>query len=129
MLQTLSPSRSESSADLYDWDELVQVVQNLIENAMDALGNGRAEKHLALGVARDGGSAVLRDVDDGPGIPEEAQARVFDPFVSFKPSGTGLGLAIAKRTVDAHGGTIAVTSRPGATAFEVRLPLASEPRA
>jgi signal transduction histidine kinase len=112
-----------------DREKLRQVLVNLIENAMDALGNGRTEKHLALGVARDGRSAVLRVADDGPGIPAEAQARIFDPFVSLKASGTGLGLAIAKRTVDAHGGAITVTSRPGATAFEIRLPLVAESRA
>jgi signal transduction histidine kinase len=62
--------------------------------------------------------------DDGPGIPAEALSRIFEPFVSLKPMGTGLGLAIAKRTVDAHAGTITVESRPGSTVFEIRLPLA-----
>jgi signal transduction histidine kinase len=106
-----------------DREKLRRVIVNLIENAMDALGNGRTEKHLGLVVARDAGSAVVRVADDGPGIPLEAQARIFEPFVSLKPTGTGLGLAIAKRTVDAHGGSISVASRPGATAFEVRLPI------
>jgi signal transduction histidine kinase len=105
-----------------DPEKLRQVLVNLIENAMDALGNGRAERHVSLTVARDGRTAMIRVADDGPGIPEDAQARVFDPFVSLKPSGTGLGLAIAKRTIDAHGGTISVASRPGATTFEIRLP-------
>jgi len=109
-----------------DREKLRQVLVNLIENAMDALGNGGAEKHLAVGVARVGSSACLRVADDGPGIPPDAQARIFDPFVSLKPSGTGLGLAIAKRTIDAHGGSISVTSRPGATTFEIRLPLAED---
>ena len=111
-----------------DREKLRRVIVNLIENAMDALGNGRAEKHLALVVARDAESAVVRVADDGPGIPPEAQARIFDPFVSLKPSGTGLGLAIAKRTVDAHGGVISVASRPGSTAFEIRLPIETEVR-
>jgi len=107
-----------------DREKLRRVIVNLIENAMDALGNGHAEKHLGLVVARDAESAVVRVADDGPGIPLESQARIFDPFVSLKPSGTGLGLAIAKRTVDAHGGHISFTSRPGTTAFEIRLPIA-----
>jgi signal transduction histidine kinase len=107
-----------------DREKVRQVLVNLIENAMDALGNGRAEKHLAVCVARAGAWAFVRVADDGPGIPPDAQARIFDPFVSLKPSGTGLGLAIAKRTIDAHGGTISVASRPGATTFEFRLPLA-----
>ena len=109
-----------------DGEKVRRVLVNLIENAMDALQNGRPEKHLTLAVAREDERAIVRVADDGAGIPVEAQASVFDPFVSLKPSGTGLGLAIAKRIVDAHGGTIALTSRPGATAFEIRLPLASE---
>jgi signal transduction histidine kinase len=111
-----------------DREKLRRVIVNLIENAMDALGNGHAEKHLGLVVARDAVSAVVRIADDGPGIPLEAQARIFDPFVSLKPSGTGLGLAIAKRTVDAHGGHISFTSRPGTTAFEIRLPIEADVR-
>jgi signal transduction histidine kinase len=109
-----------------DREKLRQVLVNLVENAIDALGNGRPEKHLALSVASTDHAAVVRVSDDGPGIPAEAQSRIFDPFVSLKPSGTGLGLAIAKRTIDALDGTIAVTSRPGATTFEIRLPLAAE---
>jgi signal transduction histidine kinase len=109
-----------------DGEKVRRVLVNLIENAMDALRNGRPEKHLHLAVGRDGDRAFVRVADDGAGIPTDAQPRIFDPFVSLKPSGTGLGLAIAKRIVDAHGGTITLTSRPGATAFEVRLPLAPE---
>ena len=106
-----------------DREKLRHVLVNLLENAMDALQNGRPEKHVTLTAARDGEHGVLRVRDDGPGIPSDAQPRVFDPFVSLKPSGTGLGLAIAKRTIDAHGGTISLASEPGATTFEVRLPL------
>ena len=109
-----------------DREKLRQVLVNLIENAMDALGNGRADKHLTLAVARDPTTAMLRVTDNGPGIPDVEQARIFEPFVSLKPSGTGLGLAIAKRTIDAHGGTITLASRPGATTFEIRLPLSEE---
>ena len=109
-----------------DRDKLRQVLVNLLENAMDALQNGRPEKHIAVAVTRDGDHAIVRVADDGVGIPTEAQSRIFDPFVSLKSSGTGLGLAIAKRTIDAHNGTITFTSRSGATTFEVRVPLARE---
>src|SRR5262249_43589969 len=109
-----------------DGEKMRRVLVNLIENAMDALQNGRPEKHLVLAVERDGERALVRVADDGAGIPVDAQASVFDPFVSSKPSGTGLGLAIAKRIVDAHGGTITLASRPGATAFEIRLPAVRE---
>src|SRR5262245_5229376 len=109
-----------------DREKLRQVLVNLVENAIDALSGRPAGKHLGLTVAVVDHTAVLRVADDGPGIPPEAQAHIFEPFVSLKPSGTGLGLAIAKRTVDAHAGTLAVASRPGATTFEIRLPLATE---
>ncbi len=109
-----------------DSEKLRQVLVNLVENAMDALENGRPHKHIDLAVTHEGRHAVIRVADDGPGIPPDAQARVFEPFVSLKSSGTGLGLAIAKRTIDAHGGAIGFTSRPGATAFEIRLPLDGE---
>jgi len=106
-----------------DREKLRQVLVNLVENAVDALGNGAAEKRLRLGAVASDGSAVLRVTDNGSGIPADALVRIFEPFVSLKPSGTGLGLAIAKRTIDAHGGSIDVTSHPGATTFEIHLPL------
>jgi signal transduction histidine kinase len=63
--------------------------------------------------------------DDGPGIPDEVRARIFEPFFSTKAKGEGcgLGLSICKDIVDAHRGTIAVESRPGDTTFLVRLPI------
>jgi len=65
--------------------------------------------------------------DTGVGIPEDALARLFEPFYTTKEEGTGLGLAIAKRIVEAHGGTIRVESEPGAgTRFEVWLPQTRE---
>ena len=65
--------------------------------------------------------------DDGVGIPEEVQARIFDPFYTTKPigRGTGLGLAIAYRIVAKHHGRIDVSSRPGAgSTFRIVLPIA-----
>jgi signal transduction histidine kinase len=65
--------------------------------------------------------------DTGSGIPEEIRGKLFQSFVSSgKPGGTGLGLAMVKRTVDAHGGTIAFDSTPGkGTRFIVRIPCAT----
>ncbi|HTE43109.1 MAG TPA: HAMP domain-containing sensor histidine kinase, partial [Steroidobacteraceae bacterium] len=53
--------------------------------------------------------------DDGPGIPEERMAQVFEPFYTTKApgSGTGLGLAVSRRIVDDHGGLLRFTNRPG----------------
>ena len=76
-------------------------------------------------VAAANGTARLRVSDTGPGVPEDAMARLFEPFFSLKANGTGLGLAIAKRTLEAHGGRITAAIRPqGGMTFEVDLPLA-----
>jgi two-component system OmpR family sensor kinase len=71
----------------------------------------------------------VRVCDFGPGIPPADQERVFDRFYrvdkarSRDRGGSGLGLAVARSLVRAHGGTIELNSRPGSTAFTIRLPL------
>jgi signal transduction histidine kinase len=103
--------------------ELNQVWTNLIENAIDALG----EQGTITITTRREGSGVSVDVsDDGPGIPEDIRERVFDSFFTTKEvgHGTGLGLATAHRiVVDRHHGTLTLDSEPGATTFHVWLPL------
>ena len=74
----------------------------------------------------DGDCALVEITDDGPGIPDELRERIFDPFFTTKDvgQGTGLGLATARRiVVDRHDGSLSLTSKPGQTAFSVRLPL------
>ena len=69
----------------------------------------------------------MRIADDGPGIPEAAQRRIFEPFYTTKAvgAGTGLGLDTARRIVlERHDGDLALASRPGETTFTVRLPRA-----
>jgi two-component system, NtrC family, nitrogen regulation sensor histidine kinase NtrY len=103
-----------------------RVLANLTENAVQASGPARAVIHLGVARARD--RAVLTISDEGPGVPPELQARVFDPYVTTKQTGTGLGLAIAKKIVLQHGGGIEVGERPGGGAsFTVTLPLAQAP--
>jgi signal transduction histidine kinase len=78
------------------------------------------------------GGAELVVADQGHGIPEEIQARIFDPFFSTKEigKGTGLGLAISYGIVQDHGGDIVVRSTPGHGAtFVVTLPASGKPRA
>jgi signal transduction histidine kinase len=102
--------------------ELNQVWMNLIDNALDAVGDGgRVEVTAGEGLGR----VVVRIVDDGPGIPAAIQGRIFDPFFTTKGvgKGTGLGLAIVQRLVQQHEGEIEVESRPGHTEFRVSLPV------
>ncbi|HEV8190888.1 MAG TPA: response regulator [Ktedonobacterales bacterium] len=103
--------------------ELNQVWTNLIDNAADAM-DGKGE--IVVRTRQEGAWVVVAVEDNGPGIPEALQPNVFDPFFTTKPpgEGTGLGLNISHNIiVQKHGGTIALTSQPGKTQFEVRLPL------
>lgn len=104
--------------------ELNQVWTNLLDNAIDALG---ASGTITLRTRRDGDCVVVDVADDGPGIPAEVRERIFDPFFTTKEvgRGTGLGLDTARRiVVDRHRGSLSLDSRPGATTFRVRLPVA-----
>jgi len=103
--------------------ELNQVWTNLIDNALDAV-DGTGE--IVLRTRREGDRVVVEVNDNGPGIPEEIQGRVFDQFFTTKDpgNGTGLGLDISYRiVVDKHRGDIRLTSQPGNTRFEVWLPV------
>lgn len=102
-----------------------QVIANLLANARTHTPAGT---HVTAGLAIDGAYAVVTVTDDGPGIAPELQPKVFERFVRADASrarkagqSTGLGLAIVAAVVQAHGGTVKVTSRPGRTVFEVRL--------
>ena len=69
------------------------------------------------------GEAVIEVEDDGPGIPAEVRARIFEVFYSSRGGGTGLGLPIARQIVERHGATIEVDSVEGrGTTFRIRLP-------
>ena len=103
--------------------ELNQVWTNLIDNALDALdGKG----HLFVRTASEGDQVLVEIGDDGPGIPADIQGRIFEPFFTTKGvgKGTGLGLDTAYRiVVTRHGGDLRVQSEPGATTFQIRLPI------
>jgi two-component system OmpR family sensor kinase len=109
---------------------LRQVVVNLLANARTHTPAGtRVVASLAVEGAGPDAHAVIRVTDDGPGIPPELQASLFERFVRGDGSrarstgGTGLGLAIAQAIVSAHHGAVWVESEPGRTVFGVRLPV------
>jgi two-component system OmpR family sensor kinase len=108
-----------------DTSRLHQVVANLLANARTHTPEGTT---VTVSVRRDGGEAVLRVHDDGPGVDPAVADELFERFSradrsrARKTGGTGLGLSIARAIVEAHAGTISVSSDPGDTTFEVRLP-------
>ena len=106
-------------------DELNQVWTNLISNAQQALAARPAKGSIAIETAVEAGWAVVRIIDDGPGVPEDVLPRIFEPFFTTKPKGegTGLGLGIARQIVAKHGGVMSCVSEAGRTCFEVRLPI------
>jgi len=102
--------------------ELNQVWMNLIDNALDAVGDGG---RVTVSARTEGPSVVVRVIDDGPGIPENLKRRIFDPFFTTKPvgQGTGMGLDIARRLVESNNGRLDFDSTPGNTEFRVALPI------
>jgi signal transduction histidine kinase len=106
--------------------ELNQVWTNIIDNAIDAM-HGQGE--LRVRTYRDDGCAVVEIGDNGPGIPEEVQPHIYEPFFTTKGvgEGTGLGLDTVQRIVKKHRGNIQLSSKPGDTRFQIWLPLAGAP--
>jgi len=108
-----------------DPTQIERVFSNLLLNAVEAVGPGGHVRVRGGEVDEDHELVRIRIEDDGPGVPESARARVFDPFFTTRETGTGLGLAIAHRIIDAHEGTIRVGASPeGGASFEVSLPRA-----
>jgi len=104
---------------LFDRDLLLEALENLARNAVEASPRGG---RVLLRAVDAGERAGLEVEDDGPGIPPEVGARAFDHFVTTKPGGSGLGLPFALRLVHLHGGTLDAESAPGRTVFRVLLP-------
>jgi signal transduction histidine kinase len=106
--------------------ELNQVWTSLIDNAIDAVKGEVDEPRITLRTTCEGDRVLVEVADNGPGVPEELQARVFEPYFTTKGvgAGSGLGLDVSYRiVVGRHGGDIRVISRPGDTRFQVRLPM------
>lgn len=103
--------------------ELNQVWTNIIDNAVDAM-NGKGE--IILRTYAEDDSVIVEIVDNGPGIPESIQSRIYEPFFTTKPpgQGTGLGLHISHDIIaNHHRGQLLVRSKPGETVFKTVLPV------
>jgi signal transduction histidine kinase len=105
-----------------DPGQVRQVILNLLQNALEALGGRRGS--IWIRVSRDENTVRLDITDSGVGIARQHLPRVFQPFFSTKERGFGLGLASCKQIVEAHGGTIQVNSSQGVgTTFSIFLPI------
>jgi two-component system nitrogen regulation sensor histidine kinase NtrY len=117
-----------------DAEQMRQVIINLVDNAMEALGGPSApvrpngEKPLIVVLTMsDPRNSVVRLIvsDNGPGVPDADRDKLFMPYYSTKGRGSGLGLAIVRRIIVEHGGGIEVTgAHPAGTTFTVELPAA-----
>jgi two-component system nitrogen regulation sensor histidine kinase GlnL len=119
------PSLPEVIADR---EQLIQAVLNIARNAAQAGARdiefrSRAVRQVTLLRQRYRLALELQIIDDGPGVPEEIQDRIFNPLVSGREGGTGLGLSLAQTFVQYHHGVVEFESRPGHTTFRILLPL------
>jgi two-component system nitrogen regulation sensor histidine kinase GlnL len=111
-----------------DREQLIQAVLNIARNAAQAGGASiifrtRAVRQITILRRRHRLALELQVVDDGPGVPEEIQDRIFNPLISGREGGTGLGLSLAQTFVQYHQGVVEFESRPGRTTFRILLPL------
>ena len=110
--------------------ELNQVWTNLLDNAIDALGEGVPDgtpPQITIRTCQKNAGLIVEIEDNGPGIPTELKNRILEPFFTTKPmgKGSGLGLDVVRRIVqNRHQGALLVESHPGRTCFSVHLPLA-----
>jgi len=103
---------------------MARVLMNLLENAMSAIGDRPG--HIAIRAEAADGVVLLRIEDDGPGIPPHLLHEIDKPGFSTKQA-TGLGLPFVKKMVEAHGGTVTLTSTPGrGTTVCITLPCAPD---
>ncbi len=115
--------QAERSSILADQGQMQQVLVNLCVNARDAMPQGG---EIRITTANDGDQIIVKVADNGAGMSEELQERIFDPFFSTKgDDGTGLGLSTVKGIVHQHDATLDLDSIEGqGTTFSIRFPLA-----
>ncbi len=109
-----------------DFDRMVQVFRNLLENALAACRDPvEIDLRCTLGELKGQPAVCVSVQDNGPGLGAGDAKKVFEPFYTTRTNGTGLGLAIVRRIVEAHGGQISLGDRPDApgAVFVITLPL------
>ena len=122
---SIETPRGDTPAVIADRVQIEAVLHNLLANAIDALKERPEGRAVRVVTSRESDGFVRIAVEDnGPGISQDVQNALFDPFVTTKPRGTGLGLAISRSIVDAHGGRLWHEARAPGSAFSFTLPAA-----
>jgi len=99
------------------------VIANLIGNALDVFAGSHSDSpRVTVRMGRHGDAAVVRVTDNGPGVADSVRARLFEPFVTGKPSGVGIGLAMSRRIARAHGGDLILETGGTGASFLLTLP-------
>ncbi len=113
-----------------DREQIIQAVLNIARNAAQAVqGEGeiyfrtRVVRRVTIAKRMHKLAVSIQIIDNGPGVPEEIQDRIFFPLVSGRENGSGLGLTLAQTFVSQHHGTIELDTEPGHTCFTVLLPI------
>lgn len=107
-----------------DKEKIIQVLLNIINNALEAMESQERRKVLTISTKTTDQAVQIIVEDTGCGIPESLRAKIGKPFFSTKETGTGLGLGICYQIIEQHGGTIALqSSEHSGTCFTISLPL------
>ena len=111
---------------MIDSIQIGQVIINLVRNAVEAM-EASATRELTVSTHARPRAVEIAVADTGPGIAPEIAGRLFQPFITSKPTGLGLGLSICRELVEAHDGELTVSPvAAGGTRFAIRLPTAAE---
>jgi signal transduction histidine kinase len=123
--ESIAHAVAAGESDGRDWqvddrDQIHAALLNLVQNALEACRpNGR----VRVMVRRENQLIVAEILDDGPGVPEDLQNRIFEPFVTGKPEGVGLGLTLAAQVAQSAGGRLSFDRRDGWTVFRFEIPV------
>jgi two-component system sensor kinase FixL len=115
-----------SQSIIVDKVQIQQVLLNLVRNALEAMED-RGAGSLVISAHVAGELIEFGVADNGPGLPDDIRARLFEPFLTTKTNGMGVGLSICRTIVESHGGKVWADDNPGGgTVFRFTLPRASD---
>jgi len=129
ILRDYDPSIPDINADP---DQLIQAILNIVRNACQAMQDKgeicmrtRILRKFTIGQENHRLVAHIEIIDNGPGVAEDMQEKIFFPMITGRAEGTGLGLSIAQSLIQQHGGLIECNSKPGETIFSIMLPVST----